>query len=161
MGSTPAARTINKKSGFEMEAKQNIKGEPLSGDSADTQGVKKILILDDDKWFSDLISELLESQNFKVKAVESGVDGLKEIMETDYDFILCDMMMPNLSGDMFYLAVQRARPNLCKRFIFMTGHKDNPKIAEFIKSVNGIVLWKPFDLYQLLEAIKTIEQTSK
>lgn len=144
-----------------MEAKQNKKGEPLGGDSANTQGVKKILILDDDKWFSDLISELLESQNFKVKAVESGVDGLKEIMETDYDFILCDMMMPKLSGDMFYLAVQRARPNLCKRFIFMTGHKDNPKIAEFIKNVNGFVLWKPFDLYQLLEAIKKIEETSK
>ncbi len=45
--------------------------------------------------------------------------------------------------------------------IFMSGHKGNPKIEAFIKSINGTVLWKPFELYQLTEAIRNVEIRAK
>jgi DNA-binding NtrC family response regulator len=136
---------------------KNLKSEVIEGD-----GVRrKILILDDDQWFSNLLVELLQTQHFHTKTVENGVEGIKEIMNSDFDVILCDIMMPNLSGDMFYVAVQRTKPHLCKRFIFMSGHKGNPKIEAFIKSINGTVLWKPFELYQLTEAIRNVEIRAK
>lgn len=140
-----------------MEQKEN------SGKNAEEWGkiCKKILILDDDQWFTNLLVELLQTQHFKTTTVESGIEGLKEVMNSDFDVILCDMMMPNLSGDMFYLAVQRTKPHLCKRFIFMSGHKGNPKVEEFIKNVNGIMLWKPFELYQLLDTIKILETRAR
>ncbi|MGC8885866.1 MAG: response regulator [Verrucomicrobiia bacterium] len=160
MGSNPAARTTYHLSNIAttMEQTQNLTQATRKSEEKDS---KKVLILDDDQWFTNLLTELLQTQNFQITTVENGVEGLKEIMKTDYDVILCDIMMPNLSGDMFYVAVQRTKPHLCKRFIFMSGHKGNPKIEEFIKNVSGIMLWKPFELYQLLKAIKALEVKSR
>jgi two-component system, NtrC family, sensor kinase len=121
---------------------------------------RKILVLDDDKDFIFLLREFLIEQHFEVIAVENGVEGVKQVMATDFDIILCDMAMPKLSGDMFYLAVERTKPHLCKRFIFMTGHSGDAKITEFIRRVRGLVLWKPFELYMLTEAIKTVLKKS-
>lgn len=117
---------------------------------------RKILVLDDDKDLIFLIKEFLASQHFEVVAVENGVEGVKQVMATDFDVILCDMAMPKLPGDMFYLAVERTKPHLCKRFIFMTGHRGDPKIDEFIRRVKGLMLWKPFEMYMLTEAVQSV-----
>ena len=86
-------------------------------------------------------------------AVKSGVEGLKAVMAADFDVIVCDMLMPHLPGDMFYLAVEKTKPYLCKKFIFITGHKGLPKIDNFIKSINGTILPKPFHMDTLREMI--------
>ena len=117
---------------------------------------KKVLMLEDDTELAELLKDYLGSQGYVVSYVKSGVDGLKLIMMGEFDIILCDMMMPNLSGDMFYLAVERTKPQLCKRFIFMTGHKGDPKIDAFIRKVRGLMLWKPFELHDLQAAITAI-----
>ena len=65
---------------------------------------------------------LLESRNFIVTTVNDGVHALREVMAFDFDVIICDLLMPNMPGDMFYLAVQKTKPELCKRFLFVTGH---------------------------------------
>jgi DNA-binding response OmpR family regulator len=127
----------------------------------DNKTLKKVLILDDDRWFTDLIAEMLATKQMSVTTTENGVDGLKEIMKSDFDVILCDMMMPGLTGDMFYKAVERAKPSMCNRFIFMSGHRDKKEIVDFINSVGKKILWKPFDLYQLLEAINTLEISNR
>jgi DNA-binding NarL/FixJ family response regulator len=67
------------------------------------------------------------------------------------------MVMPNLAGDMFYMAVERVKPHLCKRFLFMTGHQGERKIDDFIRSVRGLVLWKPFKTHVLMEAMQAAE----
>ena len=60
---------------------------------------------------------------------------------------------PTLPGDMFYRAVERMRPHLCDRFVFMTGHRGNQRINDFIDSVCGTVLTKPFRVLDLLEMV--------
>ena len=117
---------------------------------------KKVLLLDDDETLAKLLQEFLESNAFEVTVVQTGVDGIKKVMAGDFDVILCDMMMPKMPGDMFYLAVERARPHLCKRFVFMTGYKGDPKIDAFIRQVKGLMLWKPFEMHLLLDAINVI-----
>lgn len=117
---------------------------------------KKILILDDDPTLSDVLRDFLEHQNFQVAAVNSGVEGVKLVMGESFDLILCDMVMPNMRGDMFYKAVERIKPQLCKRFIFMTGHQSDKGVNDFVRSIKGLVLWKPFEMHQLTEAIDII-----
>jgi len=127
-------------------------------DAAQAHQRKKILILDDDPTLADLTRILLEENGYEVETVSDGVQGIKSIMATDYSVILCDMVMPNLAGDMFYLAVERVKPQLCKRFLFMTGHQGNRKIDEFIRKVRGLILWKPFQSHVLMESIHAIEE---
>jgi len=50
---------------------------------------------------------------------------------------------------------------LCKRFIFMTGHKADPKWDSFIRGVRGLILWKPFQMHELLTAMRTIFRRSR
>ena len=117
---------------------------------------KKILILDDDENLTALLREFLETMDYQIAVVTSGVDGVKRIMNESFDVIVCDMMMPHMPGDMFYKAVERTKPHLAKRFVFMTGHKGDPKIDAFIRSVKGLMLWKPFEMHQLTDAIKLV-----
>lgn len=118
---------------------------------------KKILLLEDDEDFRNIIKEFLESHLYNVVTVRNGVEGVREIMASDFEVILCDMMMPTLPGDMFYLAVERMRPHLCDRFIFMTGYKGDGKVADFVKKVNGTMLNKPFLVDDLLEMIAFVQ----
>jgi CheY-like chemotaxis protein len=119
---------------------------------------RKILFLDDDAVFADLTRTILEENGYEVETASDGVQGIKKILASDYSVILCDMVMPNLAGDMFYMAVERAKPHLCKRFLFMTGHSGDRKIDEFVRKVRGLILWKPFQSHVLMESIKAIEQ---
>jgi len=121
---------------------------------------KKILLLEDDEDFRDIIKDFLELHFYQVVMVKNGVEGVREIMTSDFEIILCDMMMPTLPGDMFYLAVERMRPHLCDRFIFMTGYKGDGKVSDFVKKVNGTMLNKPFHMDDLLEMIAFIQVRS-
>ena len=110
---------------------------------------------------TDLTAELtpfFAHNGYKLIGVTNGVDGLKQIMARDFAAIICDMMMPNLPGDMFFRAVERTKPALCKRFIFITGYKGNRDIEDFIRKVNGIMLWKPFETHELMDAIALVIQ---
>ncbi|HEY3863886.1 MAG TPA: response regulator [Verrucomicrobiae bacterium] len=125
---------------------------------ADSPSRKKILLLDDDTEFAGLIRLGLEAHGYEVELAADGVQGIKKIMHEDFSIILCDMVMPNLAGDMFYTAVERVKPHLCRRFIFMTGHQGDHVVAEFIRKVRGLILWKPFQTRVLLETIQMAEK---
>jgi response regulator RpfG family c-di-GMP phosphodiesterase len=67
-------------------------------------------------------------------------------------------MMPNMPGDMFFLAVQRTKPHLCRRFIFITGHADNPRVTKFLQDTNATVLMKPVPDEELIRSISFVLQ---
>ena len=57
---------------------------------------------------------------------------------------------------MFYWAVTRARPAAGQRFIFFTGHENDPKMNFFFKPVKATVLFKPSRLEELDAAIREV-----
>ncbi len=118
---------------------------------------KKVLILEDDPTFKEIITDFLTENDFEVRAVQNGVEGVHEVLAGDFEVILCDMLMPTLPGDMFFRAVERMRPHLCNRFIFMTGYRGNTKVNEFIQTVNGTVITKPFHVDDLLELFAFVQ----
>jgi two-component system, cell cycle sensor histidine kinase and response regulator CckA len=122
---------------------------------------KTVLVLEDDNTFADTVKHLLEEQDYRVTLVPTGAEGVQRILANDFDAIVCDMVMPNFPGDMFYRAVKQTRPHLCERFIFITGHHDNPKVTQFIEEVQGKVLWKPFEMRKLFDALETVTGRSK
>lgn len=118
--------------------------------------IRNILLLDNDIELADTLKQLLELRNYLVTTASNGVEGLREVMEFDFDVILCDLMMPQMPGDMFYLAVKKVKPEMAKRFIFITGHGDDPKIRIFLSQAEGIVLRKPILSEDLIQAISFI-----
>ena len=122
---------------------------------------RHILLVEDDAQFAQIVKEYLESFDYEVTVACDGVQGMKRVMDKDFDVIICDLLMPNLPGDMFYIGVERVKPHLAKRFIFITGHQNNPKVAEFVKKVRALTLFKPFDMSRLVETIGAAMKNSQ
>ena len=120
-----------------------------------------VLLVEDDESFSEQLKLYLTAHGFTVQRARNGGEGVKKILMNDFDAIVCDMMMPNFPGDMFYRAVQLTKPYLCERFIFMTGHRGERHITDFIREIKGLMLWKPFQLHVLIEAIRTKQNKAK
>jgi CheY-like chemotaxis protein len=119
--------------------------------------IKTLLLVEDDEQFSEMMRILLEGIPFKIEQARNGAEAIKRVLVHDFDYILCDMVMPEFPGEMFYRAVERTKPRLCQRFIFMTGYRNDEKIHNFIKAVHGLILWKPFKLSELFDAIRIID----
>lgn len=117
---------------------------------------RRVLLLEDRDDFREVLYDHLVSLSYEVTAVRSGVEGLREIMKDPFDLIICDMMMPQVGGEMFYWAVKRVRPAAARRFIFFTGHQNNRAMEFFFRRVNATVLIKPFKLAALDSAIRTV-----
>jgi two-component system, NtrC family, nitrogen regulation response regulator NtrX len=66
-----------------------------------------ILVLEDDAQLAAMLKDVLESCSFRVTTVQNGVQGLRCIMDQEFDLVLCDMVMPTFPGDKFYIAVER------------------------------------------------------
>ncbi len=121
-----------------------------------SRGRLQVLLLEDRADFRSVLREYLLSCSYQVTSVRSGVEGLREVMKRPFDLIICDMMMPRMGGEMFYWAVTRIRPATAQRFIFFTGHRNNPAIEFFFKRVNATVLIKPFKLAALDSTIDDV-----
>jgi CheY-like chemotaxis protein len=134
---------------------QSAHTSPVAEESQELE-IKRVLVLEDDVTQAILMKRLLEDSDFMVTTVENGADGLREILAFDFDVIVCDMLMPKMPGDMFYLAVSRAKPHLCERFVFITGFGHEPRIAEFLGKVKGQVLHKPVSNKKLVETIRFV-----
>ena len=118
--------------------------------------IKSILIVDDDQDLAETLRALLESRNFVVTAAKNGAAAFHEIMALDFDVIVCDLLMPHMPGDMFYLAVQKAKPELAKRFVFITGQSGRPNVDAFLKGIDALVLFKPVLMEDLIQMISLV-----
>jgi CheY-like chemotaxis protein len=116
----------------------------------------RVLLLEDREDFRSILHEYLYSRSHRVTAVGSGIEGLREIMKAPFDLIICDMMMPKMGGEMFYWAVTRIRLAAGQRFIFYTGHRDNPAVENFFRRIRATVVLKPFSLTALEDAMRDV-----
>ena len=136
-------------------AQPSLRVHPTPAETASQ--TKKILLLEDDPAFKEIMTDFLQESGFEVVAVQNGVEGVHQVLASDFEVIICDMMMPTLPGDMFFRAVERMRPHLCDRFVFMTGHRGNTKVNDFIENVHGTILTKPFHVDDVLELIAFVQ----
>lgn len=103
----------------------------------------------------------LEGNDYSVATAHRAVDGLRQVMERDFDAIVCDMMMPRMPGDMFFLAVSKVKPHMCRRFVFITGRRGEPGVAAFLATTPQPVLAKHGGLHELLPVLaRLIERPS-
>ena len=117
---------------------------------------KHVLVVDDDIELTFTYQALLQLRGYRVSTAGDGAQALKLVLNSDVDAILCDLNIPELSGDLFYIEVGRARPHLLKRFIFFTANADNPLYETFLKSVKAPVLAKPVSLDHLIGKLQAV-----
>ncbi len=117
---------------------------------------RRVLLLDDDVELCEVLVAILNWSGYEVVVAHRGVEALRAVMKEDFDAVVCDVVMPGMRGDMFYIALERVKPELCKVFIFITGYRDDGEINLFLRHTNCPFLYKPLDTNELLGKIKAV-----
>ena len=113
----------------------------------------KILIIDDDKMIQTSISHTLAKQNHKLIFASNGDNAIDVLDDNrDVDIIICDIMMPEISGPTFILMLKRFFIRELPRIIVISNVKDGEQFLTKLDIKFDCFLTKPID-YLKLEAI--------
>jgi two-component system NtrC family sensor kinase len=116
----------------------------------------EILIIDDEPLVAKTLGRLLQPHS--VQIIESST-ALETVCEGGFDLIFCDLMMPELNGQQLYNAVCEKKPELAKKFVFITGGAFSGDSESFLAQSTIRVLYKPFDRGALKTIIEAAEAT--
>ncbi|MFZ5470002.1 MAG: ATP-binding protein [Myxococcota bacterium] len=105
----------------------------------------RILIVDDEQIVATSLARLLRSEH-EVEAVRSGKAAL-ELLSADasFDVILCDLMMPDMTGMDLHEELLHHRPDLAPRMIFVSGGAFTERAKAFLDQIANPCLDKPLD----------------
>ena len=106
---------------------------------------RRVLVIDDEPALATMIRRILDRE-CDVDVTIDAREGLERLAGPEtYDVVLCDLMMPNMTGMDLFAEVARRQPGLERRFVFMTGGAFTPRATEFLAQVKNRRLEKPFE----------------
>ncbi len=109
---------------------------------------RRVLVVDDEPVVGKSLRRLLPEHD--VTLATSATEALTAIeADPDLDVVLCDLMMPEVSGVELYHTLEARFPVLAQRVVFITGGAFTPEASTFLREVGNPVLEKPFDLRRL------------
>jgi PAS domain S-box-containing protein len=151
-GDITAHSTPGKGSTFRVvlpAAKTWRSGPPSSAHDTRALPRRRVLVIDDERLVGDAIARSLSEEN-DVQVVTDAQQALSRITAGEtYDVILCDLMMPVVTGMDLYAEVLRTAPQLASRLVFMTGGAFTPRARAFLESIGNPCLEKPLDMGKL------------
>jgi signal transduction histidine kinase/ActR/RegA family two-component response regulator len=133
---------------------------------------KQILVVDDDPVFSRTLRRSLKPHEVRTCAAASEAQAL--LLDPSYapDLILCDIFLPGANGNLLHARVSKHRPEIARRFVFVTGGALGKEEAAYLRNSGCRTLFKPVELKSILElledalpdsgqpnTIKTLQQT--
>jgi CheY-like chemotaxis protein len=133
-------------------APEAVRVNPSSDQPATPRG--RVLVVDDEPMIVRAIQRLLEGEHEvspstdPIAVVEQVRAGLR------FDVILCDLMMPTMSGIDVYDAIRQADPDQARRIVFMTGGAFTPRALEFLEANENARIEKPLERTTLRAAIR-------
>lgn len=116
---------------------------------------QRLLVIDDDPIVRESLSRML-SRAFDVETAAGVGDARRTVSSTDFDAILCDVMMDDGGGEAFFNWLQRERPTSASRVIFVTGGVTDDASRRFLDALGQPVLYKPVDLTTVERAVEEI-----
>ena len=131
-----------------------MSGNKISFESIPT-GTEKILVVDDEERSLSLMTTVLERLGYNVTALSCSLEALELFKKNphQYDLILTDLIMPNLTGDKLVLEIIAIRPDM--PVILTSGFTDIIDNDKFKQISNKAFISKPF---QAQEFAKTVRQ---
>jgi DNA-binding response OmpR family regulator len=117
---------------------------------------KTILLVDDDRQFAAALQWILADEKFIVDTAFDGEEALLKVKAHEYEVVICDMKMPRMRGDEFYLKARELRPSVADRFIFITGFATDPHITFFFDRNRVKYLVKPFAIQGLISCVNEL-----
>jgi CheY-like chemotaxis protein len=131
--------------------------ESFSGPQASGSRRRAVLVIDDEPALAAMIGRMLEDE-FDVEVTSDGRQALALIGRAGprFDVILCDLMMPNLTGAQVFEMAREVAPGIEGCFAFMTGGVFTPWAAAFLAKCRRPCLDKPFSYDALRQLVRGV-----
>jgi CheY-like chemotaxis protein len=114
----------------------------------------RVLVVDDEENICFILDEFLSECGHKVKTVDNGADAINLIKFEDFDLVLCDLAMPDVSG---YDVVEVLNSlEKSPKIGIITGWNEEFKPVEGQEFKVDFVVRKPFDLSELVKHINDV-----
>jgi DNA-binding NtrC family response regulator len=113
---------------------------------------EKVLLVDDDPEFTEVLSQRMEARDVNVDTAASGPEALEKVGDASYDAIILDLSMPGMDGMETLKRLLQNNPDL--QIILLTGHATLQKGVEAVKLGAMDFLEKPAELQKLMERIE-------
>ncbi len=112
-----------------------------------------VLIVDDNPSLLKVLQVSL-AETCDLEVLSSGSEALKRLLEREpYDVVLCDLMMPGISGMDVFERLSAAKPTAARALCFMTGGAFTPRARQFLSQVSNPCFEKPFDFGEVIERV--------
>ena len=120
---------------------------------------KRVLIVDDEKNMRHMLQVMLNKAGYNAETVADGVEGLDLMEKNDFDFILCDLRMPNMDGMTFLKKSRETYPE--QTFIMMSAYGTIDTALEAMKIGAYDYISKPFKQDEVLLTLKKAEERER
>jgi len=114
----------------------------------------KILLVDDEKGFVDVISKRMSKRNIEVTKAYSGKDALQALRKADFDAVVLDLKMEDMDGIEVLKIFKKIAPDL--PIIMLTGHGSEEAARNGIRFGAFDYLTKPCDFDELILKIQEV-----
>ncbi|MGE9297422.1 MAG: response regulator [Puniceicoccales bacterium] len=115
---------------------------------------RKILIVDDDTDFNQLLTDIFSQASYEVDSCEDPEAAFEKFKAGDYDLVVTDQKMPGLTGEELIRLLKQHRPDT--PIIMVSGYLDNDTIRSLIREGVGGVFLKPLNVFSLLKRTSTL-----
>jgi CheY-like chemotaxis protein len=116
----------------------------------------RILIVDDEPLLGQTLCYAFKGRH-DVSVCTSGREALSKLeQDAKFDLVLCDLMMPEVSGAAVYESLKQTHPELVTRFVFMTGGAYTERAREFLEHYPGAQLEKPFNIHDVEKLLRQL-----
>ena len=107
-----------------------------------------VLIIDDEEEIRKLLKNIFEEEGAKVELAKSGSEGFSKLMNTHFDIVLIDLMMPQMDGFEAIRAIRQIDPII--PIIIITGYATQDNIKKCLELGANDYFSKPFDLQHIV-----------
>ena len=112
----------------------------------------KVLLIDDEKDFLDIMAERMGARGMDISTTTSAENALEMIQTESYDVVIMDFLMPEMDGFRALKLFKEIRPDV--QIILLTANVPEEKCIEAIKLGAMDVIEKPADLNRLAQKIE-------
>ena len=117
----------------------------------------KVLLVDDEQEFTEILSERMQTRGLNVDIAENGLVALEKVKDKSYDAVVLDLAMPEMDGIETLKQMLKVNPDL--QIIFLTGNATLEKGIEAVKLGAVDFMEKPVNIGKLLEKIDEAKST--
>ncbi|MEZ4330472.1 MAG: response regulator [Myxococcota bacterium] len=117
-------------------------------------GKARVLAVDDQRYFRELIEGLLSDAGYDVDTAASGEEALQLLECHDYEIVLTDLVMPEMDGSELVRRIRERRPH--QDVVVVTGVVDVKTAVDAMKQGATDYILKPFDRESIVDAVSRI-----